>query len=369
MTLPVIGYLDPEFFGVMDDVCEMLREFYSTSNELTLPMSCTGTGAMEAACVNILERGDTAVICRNGFFGHRLADIAERCGAETFVVDSPWGEPVNVQSLSDELKKHSKVKAVGIIHGETSTGVLTPLPDICNLAHEYEALLIVDAVTSLGSHEIKMDEWDIDISYSATQKSLGAPPGLAPICLGHRAMDAIRTRTSKIQSFYLSLKELENYWSQVPRAYHHTAPTSMIYALREALRMAMEEGLGNRIERHARVAAALWAGLEAMGLKLLVSPNLRLNPVTSVLVPDGIDDAMVRRRLLDEYNIEISGGLGELRGKIWRVGLMGESCRETNVFALLSALEMILPKQGYAVGTGASLAAAQKALADFNNSK
>ena len=368
MTLPIMGYLDPQFFGVMDEVCEMLREFYRTSNYLTLPMSCTGTGAMEAACANILERGDTAVICRNGFFGHRLADIAERCGAETFVVDSPWGKPVDVQGLADELKKHPKVKAVGVIHGETSTGVLTPVQEISDLAHQHDALVIVDAVTSLGSHEVRMDEWDIDLSYSATQKSLGAPPGLAPISLGRRAIDVIKTRGSRIQSFYLNLKELESYWSQEPRAYHHTAPTSMVYALREALRMAMEEGLENRICRHARVASALRAGMEALGIEMLAPPDFRLNPLTSVLVPPGVDDATVRQSLLNEYNIEIGGGLGELRGKVWRVGLMGESCREANVFALLSAMEMILPGQGYEVASGASLAAAQRALAAFDGS-
>lgn len=367
MALPVIGHLDPAFFQVMDDVCEMLREVYGTTNFMTLPLSSTGTGAMEAACANILEPGDIMVVCRNGFFGNRLADIAQRCGAETYVVDTPWGQPVDAQALAEELKRHPKVKAVGVVHGETSTGVLTPLKEIVSLVHQHDALVIVDAVTSLGGHQVRMDEWDLDVCYSGSQKCLGAPPGLAPISLGKRAVEVLNTRPSNVQSFYFNLKDLESYWSQ-RRAYHHTSPISMTYALREALRMFMEEGPENRIRRHARVAAGLRAGLEALGVGLLADPDHRLNPLTAALVPEGIDDAQVRRKLLDGYNIEIGGGLGELRGKIWRIGLMGESARESNVFALLSALEMILSSLGYEVAYGASLAAAQRAFAGFNDS-
>ncbi len=362
MTLPVVGHLDPVFFRVMDDVCEALRHIFHTSNFMTLPLSSTGTGAIEAACVNILEPGDTMVVCRNGFFGHRMADIAQRCGAETHLVDSPWGKPVDVQMLADELDKHGNVKAVGVVHAETSTGVLTPVDEIVELAHRHGALVLVDAVTSLGGHDVRMDDWDLDVCFSATQKCLGAPPGLAPISFSPRAMEVINTRSSTVQSFYFNLKDLESYWSQT-RAYHHTSPISMTYALREALRMLMEEGLENRIQRHARSAAALRAGLEALGMDLLPDPDHRLNPLTAVLVPDGIEDAAVRRMLLDDYNIEIGGGLGELRGKVWRIGLMGESARETNVFALLSALERILSGLGYEVAYGASLAAAQRSLA------
>jgi len=367
MTQPVMGHLDPAFFKVMDEVCEMLREVYHTTNNMTMPLSSTGTGAMEAACANVLERGDAVVVCRNGFFGDRLADIAERCGAEIFVVDAPWGQPVNLQDLEDELNKHSRVKAVGVVHGETSTGILTPLEEIVDLAHRHDALIVVDAVTTLGAHEVRMDDWGIDVCFSATQKCLGAPPGLAPISFGPRAMKVVNTRANKVQSFYFNVKDLENYWSQT-RAYHHTTPISMTYALREALRMIMEEGMENRIRRHARVAAALRAGLEALGISLLADPEHRLNPLTTALIPEGVDDPTVRRRLLQEYNLEIGGGLGQLRGKVWRIGLMGESCREINVFALLSALEMILPSLGYEVASGASLAAAQRALADFDRS-
>jgi alanine-glyoxylate transaminase/serine-glyoxylate transaminase/serine-pyruvate transaminase len=367
MTVPIIGHLDPAFFQVMDDVGEMLRQVYHTENPMTVPISSTGTGAMETACANVLEPGDTMVVCRNGYFGNRLADIAERCGAVVHIVDSLWGKPVDIQALADELAKHPKVKAVGVVHAETSTGVLTPLPEITELIRRHGALAIVDAVTSLGGHEMLMDDWGIDVCYSATQKCLGAPPGLAPISLSAAAMEVVNSRESKVQSFYFNLKDLESYWNQT-RAYHHTSPISMTYALREALRMVMEEGMDNRIERHARVAEALRAGLEALGLGLLADPDYRLNPLTTVAVPDGIDDATVRRSLLDDYNIEIGGGLGEFRGKAWRIGLMGESAREMNVFAVLSALETILTKNGYEVAYGSSLAAAQRVIATFNQS-
>ena len=364
MTLPVMGHLDPDFFQVMNDIGDMLREVYRTSNVMTMPVSATGTGAMETACANILEPGDTMVVCRNGYFGIRLGNIAERCGARVFEVDTPWGQPVDPQTLDDELKKHSKVKAVGVVHAETSTGVLTPLPDIIDVIHRHGALAIVDAVTSLGGHDMRVDEWGVDVCYSGTQKCLGAPPGLAPITLSESAMQVLRTRETPVQSFYFSLQELESYWGR-NRAYHHTAPISMTYALREALRMMMEEGIENRIDRHAKAAAALRAGLEALGLELLADPDYRLNPLTTVSIPEGIDDAQVRATLLNDYSIEIGGGLGEFRGKAWRIGLMGDSARDRNVLALLSALEQILNENGYEVAYGSSLAAAQKALAAF----
>ena len=362
MTLPVMGHLDPDFFQVMNDIGDMLREVYHTSNTMTMPVSATGTGAMETACANILEPGDTFVVCRNGYFGIRLGNIAQRCGARVFEVDTPWGQPVDPQALDDELSKHSRVKAVGVVHAETSTGVLTPMPDILDVIRKHGALSIVDAVTSLGGHDMRVAEWGIDVCYSGTQKCLGAPPGLAPITLSEDAMEVVRTRETPVQSFYFNLQELESYWGR-NRAYHHTAPISMTYALREALRMMMEEGIENRIDRHARAAAALRAGLEALGLELLADPDYRLNPLTTVRIPDGIDDAQVRAALLNEYAIEIGGGLGEFRGKAWRIGLMGDSARDRNVLALLSALEQLLNENGYEVAFGSSLAAAQKAIA------
>lgn len=366
LSLPVMGHLDPAFFQVMDDVCEMLRMVFHTTNFMTVPISSTGTGAMETACANIIEPGDSMLVCRNGYFGIRLADIAERCGATVHVMDTPWGKAVDPQMLKDELKRHPGLKAVGVVHAETSTGVLSDMKELVDVIHESGALAIVDAVTSLGGHEVRMDDWGIDVCYSATQKCLGAPPGLAPISLSPAAMDVVAKRPSKVQSFYFNLKDLEAYWNQT-RAYHHTSPINMTYALREALRMMMEEGQKNRINRHARVAAALRAGAEALGLSLLAEEGHRLNPLTTLSIPEGIEDAKVRRALLNDYDIEIGGGLGEFAGKAWRVGLMGESARERNVFALLSALETILSKEGYEVAFGASLSAAQRTIATFDD--
>jgi alanine-glyoxylate transaminase/serine-glyoxylate transaminase/serine-pyruvate transaminase len=365
MASPVMGHLDPAFFQVMDDVCDMLRMVFNTENKMTVPISSTGTGAMETACANIIEPGDEVLICRNGYFGIRLADIAERCGATVHLFDTPWGKAVDPQALRDELKKLPGLKAVGMVHAETSTGVLSEVKELVEIVHEFGALTIVDAVTSLGGHEMRMDDWGIDICYSATQKCLGAPPGLAPISLSPAAMDVVVKRPTKVQSFYFNLKDLEAYWNQT-RAYHHTSPINMTYALRESLRMMMEEGLDNRIQRHARVAAGFRAGAEALGLTLLAEEGHRLNPLTTVSIPEGIDDGKVRRTLLNDYEIEIGGGLGEFAGKAWRVGLMGESARERNVFAVLSALETILSKEGYEVAFGASLSAAQRAIATFD---
>ena len=366
MTAPLLGHMDPEFFSVMQGVVDMLRLVFQTSNELTLPLSGTGTAGMEAALCNMLEPQDTVVIAVNGFFGTRMIDIATRCGAQVHTVSYPWGRPVEPEPLEKELRKHSKVKAVGVVHGETSTGILSPLPELANVTHNYGALFIADAVTPLGGHEVALDQWDVDVCYSATQKCLGAPPGMSPISLGPRATEVLRSRKSLVQSLYLNLVDLETYWHR-SHVYHHTTPISMVYALREALRRLVEEGLENRFQRHARNAAALRGGLEALGLKLFADPKYQLNPLTTVLVPEGVDDARVRSRLLLEFNIEIGGGLGELQGRAWRIGLMGDSCTETNVFALLSALERILPREGYEVGRGVSMAAAQQVLADYDS--
>ena len=366
MASPVMGHLDPAFFQVMDDVCEMLRMVFHTENKMTVPISSTGTGAMETACANVIEPGDEVLIARNGYFGVRLGDIAGRCGATVHLLDTPWGKSVDHQMLRDELKKHPGLKAVGVVHAETSTGVLSEVKELVDVIHEAGALAIVDAVTSLGGHDMRMDEWGIDVCYSATQKCLGAPPGLAPISLSQSAMDVVSKRSTKVQSFYFNLQDLEAYWNQTRRAYHHTSPINMTYALRESLRMMMEEGLDNRIHRHARVAAGLRAGAEALGLSLLAEEGHRLNPLTTVSIPEGIEDGKVRASLLNDYDIEIGGGLGEFAGKAWRIGLMGESARERNVFAVLSALETILSKEGYEVAFGASLSAAQRAIATYN---
>ena len=367
MADPILGHLDPDFLGLMDDVGVMLRASFRTSNPLTLAVPGTGTAGMEAAFCNVVERGDTVVVAINGYFGNRMADIASRCGAEVHTVDFDWGGPVgpDLTRVEDELKKHSNVKVLAVVHAETSTGVLTPIPALAQLAHRYGALLICDAVTSLGGEILDLDGWDVDICYSGTQKCLGAPPGLAPISMGPRAVEVLRQRKTKVQSFYLDLTHLESYWSE-RRVYHHTAPVSMIYSLREALRMLMEEGLDERVVRHARNGAALRAGLEAMGLRVFSDSEYRLNPLTAVLVPDGIEEAKVRARLRVEYNIEIGGGLGTLADRAWRVGLMGESSRERNVLAFLSALERTLAEQGYEVPSGAGVAAAQRSLASVD---
>ena len=366
MTQPVVGHLDPVFFQVMDEVCEMLRQVFHTGNRVTMPISATGTGAMETACVNVLERGDTAIVCRNGYFGVRLADIAQRCGANTVMVDSPWGKPADLNALEDALNANPGTKMVGLVHAETSTGAITPLQDAIDLAHRHGALVVADAVTSLGSHDVQVDDWDIDVCYSASQKCLGAPPGLAPISFGERAMNVIDQRDTSVESFYFNLQGVAEYWNETQRVYHHTSPITMIYAMRESLRMMMEEGIQGRHDRHAKVAAGLRAGLTAMGLDLATDPDYQLNPITVVNAPEGIDEAVVRSRLLNEFDIEVSGGLGEFRGKVWRIGMMGEGARERSVLSVLSALEVILGDLGYEVAYGASVAAAQRSFAAHN---
>ncbi len=363
MTQPVVGHLDPVFFQVMDEVCEMLRQVFNTGNRVTMPISATGTGAMETACVNVLERGDTAIVCRNGYFGVRLADIAQRCGANTIMVDSPWGKPADLNALEDALNANPGTKMVGLVHAETSTGAITPLQDAIDLAHRHGALVVADAVTSLGSHDVQVDDWDIDVCYSASQKCLGAPPGLAPISFGERAMNVIDKRDTIVESFYFNLQGVAEYWNETQRVYHHTSPITMIYAMRESLRMMMEEGIAGRHDRHAKVAAGLRAGLTAMGLDLATDPDYQLNPITVVNAPEGIDEAVVRSRLLNEFDIEVSGGLGEFRGKVWRIGMMGEGARERSVLSVLSALEVVLGDMGYEVAYGGSVAAAQRSFA------
>ena len=360
MTQPVVGHLDPVFFQVMDEVCEMLRQVFHTRNQVTMPISATGTGAMETACVNVIERGDTAIVCRNGYFGVRLADIAQRCGANTIMVDSPWGKPADLNALEDALNANPGTKMVGLVHAETSTGAITPLQDAIDLTHRHGALVVADAVTSLGSHNVQVDDWDIDVCYSASQKCLGAPPGLAPISFGERAMSVIDKRASTVESFYFNLQGVAEYWNETQRVYHHTSPITMIYAMRESLRMMMEEGLDEQHDRHARVAGGLRAGLTAMGLDLATDPDYQLNPITVVNAPEGVNEAEVRARLLNEFDIEVSGGLGEFRGRVWRVGMMGNGAREGSVLSLLSALEVILGDMDYEVAYGASVAAAQR---------
>jgi len=362
MLTPMVGHLDPALWPVLDQVHDMLCHVFGTTHPWTLPLPGTGTAAMEAAFCNVVEPGDRVVIVVNGFFGARMVDIAARCGADVQRLDVPWGQPVRPDSVAQALAGQGQVKAVGVVHAETSTGVLSPIPEIAQVVHDYDALLIVDAVTSLGGVELAMDAWDVDLCYGASQKCLGAPPGLAPISVGPRARAAITQRTRPVQSFYLDLATVAEYWS-ARRQYHHTAPILMLYALHEALRLVLEEGVPQRWRRHAHLAAGLRAGLEALELELFAEPTARLDPLTTIVVPEQVDAAQVQRQLYQEYHIEIGGGLGALQGKIWRIGLMGHSCQRRNVLLVLAALEQSLAQQGYPVTRGAGVAAAQQVFA------
>ena len=363
MTKPIMGYLDPEFINLMDSVADMLRQVFGAQEGFTLPVSGTGSAGMEAGLTNLLEPGDLAVVAAHGFFGDRLTDIAARQGATVVQVNTDWGSVIDPQAVEEELNKHPKVKLLAVVHAETSTGVLQPLRELSDLAHSHDALFLVDAVTSLGGNPVDVDEMAIDYCYSATQKCLGAPPGLAPVILSAQASRVIEERTEPPRSWYLDLGLLQRYWAGGTRVYHHTAPTTMIYALREALRMVLEEGLENRYARHQRNGRAFRSGLEALGMQMLVPEARCTYQLVSVLVPDGVDDVALRGRLLNDYNVEIGGGLGQFRGKIWRVGLMGESSTAANVLLLLSALEALLPTQGFEVPAGQGVAAASRVLA------
>lgn len=354
MSAPLLGHLDPLFLQCMDDVQALLRYVYETENRVTIPISATGSAGMEAALVNVIEPGDEVVVCINGVFGERMRDIVERAGGAPIVVEATWGEAIDVNKIEAALKSSSKLRALTLVHAETSTGVLQDLSGLADMVHARDALLIVDAVTSLGGHPVGVDRQGIDICYSGTQKCLGAPPGLAPITFNERALDCIRARRSKVQSWYLDITMVERYWGD-DRTYHHTAPISMNYALREALRLVHEEGLEARWARHELNHRALVTGIEAMGLKMAVAPENRLWSLNAVSVPDGIDDARVRAHLLEE-NIEIGGGLGPLKGRIWRIGLMGSGSTRANVMLVLDALQRALNAEGFACPSGVEAA-------------
>lgn len=345
MATPLVGHLDPVFLDIMNDVMDSLRYVFETENQLAFPMSGTGSAGMETCLVNLIEPGDSVVICINGVFGTRMADIAERCGAEVTTVEAPWGAPIDPDDVQAALAK-GKVDLVAIVHAETSTGVLQPLEEISRIVHEHGALLVVDAVTSLAGVRVEVDRLGIDACYSGTQKCLSAPPGLSPVTFGPRAMERLNTRKQKVQSWYLDLTMISQYWGE-ERFYHHTAPISMMYALKEALNIVREEGLEAREARHRQVSQTFCDGLEELGLAPRVPEEYRAPMLVTVGVPEGVDEAAVRRRLLERNNIEIGAGLGELKGKVWRVGLMGASCHENNAILLLAALREALEEQGY----------------------
>jgi alanine-glyoxylate transaminase/serine-glyoxylate transaminase/serine-pyruvate transaminase len=340
MTAPLLGHLDPDFLVLMERTQDLLRYVFQTQNRLTLPVSGTGSAGMEAAIASLVEPGDPVLVCVNGYFGGRIAEMAQRHGGEVETIERPWGEVFSADEVRDTLRRRS-ARVVAIVHAETSTGALQPLRDIVRVVHEHDALLVVDAVTSLGGVPLGVDELGLDVVYSGTQKCLGCPPGLAPLTVSPRAQEKLATRSSPVDTWYLDLSLVQRYWGP-ERTYHHTAPISLNFALYEALRMVAEEGLEARWERHSRNAALLAEGLEGLGLRLHVAPEYRLPPLTTVRVPDDVDDAAVRASLLRDYGIEIGGGLGPLKGRVWRIGLMGHSSRRENVELLLTALRRIL---------------------------
>lgn len=340
MATPLVGHLDPEFLKIMDEIKEMVQLTFQTKNQLTFVVSAPGSAGMETCLVNLLEPGDEALICVHGVFGNRMSDIVERCGAKLIRIDAPWGEPIDPQQVKEALKT-CKPKIVAIVHAETSTGVLQPLEEISKLTHEAGALFVVDAVTSYCGTDIRVDEWGIDAIYTGSQKCLSAPPGLSPVSFSTRAVETLDKRKSKVQSWFLDLTMVKNYWAGAKRAYHHTGPVSAMFALREALRLVLEEGLENRFKRHKQNHELLRNGLENLGFEFLVKKDFRLPMLNAVKLPAGIDDASARKRLLDEFNIEVGGGLGDFAGKIWRVGLMGNSSNPNHIHALLGALKTI----------------------------
>ena len=356
MAKPLVGHLDPTFVRMMEEIKTMLRQVFLTKNEMTFPISGTGSAGMEFCFVNLLEPGDDAIIGVNGVFGTRMCDVAERCGAKVTKVEAPWGRIIESQQIADALKKVSRPKLVAIVHAETSTGALTPVEEISKLARNAGALMLLDTVTSLAGCPVRLDDWQIDAVYSGTQKCLSCPPGLSPASLSPRALEVATKRKHKVQSWYLDVNLLASYWGQ-DRVYHHTAPITMNYALHEALRLVLEEGLENRWRRHEQNHLALKAGLKAMGLQIASQEGHQLWQLNAVTVPEGVDEAAVRKRLLTDFNIEVGAGLGPLKGKIWRVGLMGETSSKANVKAFLSALGQILNDSGRKADTEAALAA------------
>jgi alanine-glyoxylate transaminase/serine-glyoxylate transaminase/serine-pyruvate transaminase len=356
--MPLLGHLDPEFVALMDETQALLRYTFQTENRLTLAVSGTGSAGMETVVVNLIEPGDKMLVCVNGVFGARMVDVASRAGAEVATIERPYGEVFDPDEVRAAVKKVGP-KVVGIVHAETSTGAWQPIEEIARIVHEAGAMIALDTVTSLAGVPVEIDGWEIDAVYSGTQKCLSCPPGLAPVSFRASAAEIIAKRKTKIQSWYLDMAMIQRYWGS-DRFYHHTAPISMNYALREALALVVTEGLEARFARHALNARALKAGLAAMGIGIVTAEGYQLPQLTCARIPDGIDDLTVRRRLLKEWGIEIGGGLGELKGRAWRIGLMGHGSRQSNVTLVLAALETCLRDLGHRLEPGASLAAASE---------
>jgi len=363
MSLPVIGYLDPAFVDMMDELKTLLRYVFQTDNQLTYPISGPGSVGMESCFVNMVAPGDKVIVCRNGVFGGRMIENVERCGGTAIVVDDEWGTPVDPNKVEDALKKHPDARIVAFVHAETSTGCESDAKTIAKIAHDHDALVIVDAVTSLGGSPVKVKEWDLDAVYSASQKCISCTPGLAPVTYSDRVVDYVTSRKDKVQSWFMDLNLILNYWGNTTRTYHHTAPINGLFALHEALLLVREEGIENTWARHTRHYLALKAGFEAMGLKFLVKEENRLPQMSAILVPEGVNEAAVRRTLLSEFNLEIGAGLGPLAGKVWRFGLMGYSAQSANVMLCLSALGSVLSSQGLPIKVGEAEAAAHQSYA------
>ncbi len=360
LSAPLLGHLDPAFLTVMNDIQQSLRPLFATTNPFTIAVSGTGSAGMEAAIVNIVEPGDAVIVGVNGVFGTRLATVVERCGGKAIKLEVPWGQVILPDMIETALRRSSPVKAVVLVHAETSTGAWQPLEPVGAMCRNHQALLIVDAVTSLGGVPVDVDRWGIDVCYSATQKCLSCPPGLAPLTLSPQALSVIKSRRTPCQSWYLDMGLVADYWAEGSRAYHHTAPVSMLYALRESLRLIELEGLPARFARHQLNSDALVAGLMELELTPLPAAGHRLPMLSCVTVPPHLDEAAVRQQLLQQFGIEIGGGLGPLKGQVWRIGLMGESCTEANVLTFLNALEEIFIRHGWLSTPGVALQAAAR---------
>lgn len=364
LARPTIGHLDPAFVGLMDEIKAELQYAFQTTNEMTMPVSAPGSAGMETCFANLVEPGDEAVVCVNGVFGTRMKENVIRAGGTPVIVEGEWGRAVDPDQVRDTLKAHPEAKIVAFVHAETSTGARSDAAAIAAIAREHDCLSIVDTVTSLGGIELKVDDWGLDAVYSGTQKCLSAPPGLSPVTFSDRALEKLKARSTPVQSWFLDLSLVMGYWGEgQQRSYHHTAPVNALYGLHEALVMLHEEGLENAIARHRRHHEALKAGLEAMGLTYVVPEDERLPQLNAVWIPDGVDDASVRRRLLEDYGLEIGAGLGDFAGKVWRIGLMGASCTKRHVLLCLSALETVLAQAQAPIERGVAVDAAAAAYA------
>lgn len=361
MARPTIGHLDPEFIRMMDETKALLQYAFQTKNEMTLPVSAPGSAGMECCFVNLVERGDTVVIAQNGVFGGRMKENVERCGSTAVMVEDAWGSPIDANKVEEALKAHPEAKVLAFVQAETSTGAISDVQSLVSLAHKHDCLTIVDTVTGLGGTPLKVDEWGIDAVYAGSQKCLSCTPGISPVSFNGRALEAVKARKTKVQSWFLDLELVMGYWGgETKRAYHHTAPINALYAFHEALVMLKEEGLEKAWERHDRNHQALRAGFEAMGLEFVVEEPYRLPQLNAVSVPEGIDEAAVRGQLLQDFSLEIGAGLGAMAGKIWRIGLMGNASNPKNVFLCLGAMDTVLTSMGASIKSGVAVAKARE---------